>query len=302
MDDGFGNTDLLNNWMTVEFYLDMAAGTATIILKNGEFVFSVTEPIPSASREKPGHLAFTPHRSGSVGVNCKISNVEWGTFTGGAPVVTAPPTDEPTDAPTAEPGVPGMDNFQSGEAYAGQFNDIAGRDMAVWVERVYEYGIVSGKGDGVYDPEGNVTYAEAIVFANKIHAIYKYGTADVITPIPDEEWYAGHIAYAEKEGIIETGRFDMPMNDAATRAVIMRLLAKSLPAGEWGKLNTFTSVHDVDANDAEIIKLYEAGIITGKDERGTFGGDDLVTREQVAAMVARIVDVQWRRTGSTYNS
>ena len=43
-------------------------------------------------------------------------------------------------------------------------------------------------------------------------------------------------------------------------------------------------------NSAAILRLYQAGVLTGVDEAGNFGGERELTRAQAAIMLARVLD------------
>ena len=45
-----------------------------------------------------------------------------------------------------------------------------------------------------------------------------------------------------------------------------------------------------DPDDTAILRLYNAGILTGVDDKGTFLPDAPITREQIAAVVTRAAD------------
>jgi hypothetical protein len=60
-----------------------------------------------------------------------------------------------------------------------------------------------------------------------------------------------------------------------------------------------TALPDVASDDpacAAILRLYNAGILTGVDDKGTFLPDALITREQIAAVVTRAADPGLRKT------
>ena len=55
----------------------------------------------------------------------------------------------------------------------------------------------------------------------------------------------------------------------------------------------------MDAGDPRlpaVLQLYNAGILTGTDDKGTFRPDALILREQAAAMMTRVSDPELRQT------
>ncbi len=84
--------------------------------------------------------------------------------------------------------------------------------------------------------------------------------------------------------------------DNATRALFAWLV--DLTAGKLEAVNETASAPDVvvgETQDAEsILRLYQAGVLTGADAAGTFGGDKELTRAQAAIMMARVLEPSLR--------
>ena len=68
----------------------------------------------------------------------------------------------------------------------------------------------------------------------------------------------------------------------------------SAAAGELDILNETVNVPDVNPEETQnavtILRLYQAGVLTGVDEAGNFGGERELTRAQAAIMLARVLD------------
>ena len=72
-----------------------------------------------------------------------------------------------------------MENFVRSLVYEDQFADVA--DTAWYSQHVkdaYEYGFVSGNSETTYNPDSEITVAEAIVIACQLHSIYYDETFD----------------------------------------------------------------------------------------------------------------------------
>ncbi len=84
--------------------------------------------------------------------------------------------------------------------------------------------------------------------------------------------------------------------DNATRALFAWLV--DLTAGKLETVNETASAPDVvvgETRDAEsILRLYQAGVLTGVDAAGNFGGDRELTRAQAAIMMARVLEPSLR--------
>lgn len=80
--------------------------------------------------------------------------------------------------------------------------------------------------------------------------------------------------------------------DNAARALFAWLIERT--AGELEVLNETVDVPDVNPDEtqdaAAILRLYQAGVLTGVDQAGNFGGERELTRAQAAIMLARVLD------------
>ena len=80
--------------------------------------------------------------------------------------------------------------------------------------------------------------------------------------------------------------------DNATRSLFAWLVERT--AGELETVNEAVTVPDVNPDEtqdaAAILRLYQAGVLTGVDQAGNFGGDRELTRAQAAIMLARVLD------------
>lgn len=187
-----------------------------------------------------------------------------------------------------------MEAFEAVNTYTeGGFSDISSGDWFYSdVISAYEYGIAKGADDGRFLPYDLVSISEVIAFGARILSIYN---GDKEQFAADGEWYEPYIEYALANGIINSGDgFLSSVNKPATRAQTAYVLANSLPFTELSNINTsISSLPDVAVSDSyynEIIMLYRAGVLSGKDEYGTFSPTENVTRAEVAATINRIVN------------
>lgn len=188
--------------------------------------------------------------------------------------------------------VGGLDNFSQVKEYtASTFNDVA---TDVWyakdVQASYELGIINGKGNGAFDPKGQLTVAQALSMACKTYELY-YGGDGAFTST-GSKWYDGVIAYALKQGFITEGQFtnyDRPV----TRAELASFFAKAIGADQYKKINDITTLPDIDDNtpyNQDILALYQAGIVTGSDAQGTFHPTSPIIRAEAAAIINRVIN------------
>ena len=197
-------------------------------------------------------------------------------------------------------------NFQKTRAYtAGTFTDIGGQWYTSWIERAYEYGLISGIGDNQYNPAGSLTGAEALTIGARIHATYKYGAGAAASEIEKYQrgggrWYDMYAAYCKAEGLIGNqldGKLEAPL----TRAEMVFAWSRLLLPRDMPKQNTVHSLPDVGPSTPyrdEIIYFYEAGVLTGTDGAGTFLPGNYISRAEAAAIFMRIVEA--RESGRTF--
>ncbi len=192
--------------------------------------------------------------------------------------------------------VPGPENFKKVNTYVpGQFEDVLASDwFAPNVADAYEFGLMIGAGDAFFNAYGDVTIAEAITMAARIHSIYTRGSDRFEKAAL---WYRPYLDYAVWNGVIAGEYTDY--GKTATRAEFAEILAGALPAEALGEINTVVdgAVPDVDPKAGyapEVYKLYRAGILAGNDAYGTFTPGSNIARAAAAAIVTRMADASLR--------
>ncbi|MBQ7565965.1 MAG: S-layer homology domain-containing protein [Oscillospiraceae bacterium] len=190
----------------------------------------------------------------------------------------------------------GMSNFRKTQTYTdGQFADVA---ASAWyaggVRSAYELGLMKGASAAAFNPTGNLTIAEALTIACRMHSIY-HGDGETFpqgTP-----WYQVYLDYGLANGVIKTLNF----NPAAqiTREMFAYVMCGALPSSELSAINNITTVPDVKSDStfgAYVYRLYNAGILTGSDKYGTFKPTTMIQRSEVATIVTRLADKSQRKT------
>ena len=191
-----------------------------------------------------------------------------------------------------------FEHFSAVNQYeSGLFKDVSEDE---WYEEgisiAYEFGLMQGIGNGFFSTDGEVTLAEAVAMAARLHSIYHNGSAEFET---SETWYAPYVFYARKNGIISALYEDYTV--PATRAQFAKILAASLPGTALYEINAIesNSIPDValtsDGGDA-IYQLYRAGVLTGSDEKGSFFPTNTIRRSEAAAIIARMVQPDKRKS------
>lgn len=200
----------------------------------------------------------------------------------------------------------GRENFQKTATYTGgQFTDVAPNQWFYEnVKTAYELGIVKGTGANSYGSKNTVTLAEALALASRLHSIYHTGKADFKQ---GDVWYQVYLDYAISNGIIRncgpvitSGEHGGYAATAATREQFVCMMKNAFPDSEFPAINNIEKgkipdVSTVSFDADAIYTMYNAGIVTGNDSYGTFTPDNTITRSEVAAIIARMVDSSLRK-------
>lgn len=178
--------------------------------------------------------------------------------------------------------------FEKTNTYAdGQFADVPSDAWyASEVQSTYELGLMNGIGGGLFDPEGNVTVAEAITMAARSCAI----NTDESIPASGGEWYQMYLNYAFSKGFVAAGQFEN-YDRPAKRYEVAQLFENAMPDGYFAAKNDVSDVHDIPDSrsyKAAVVTLYKAGVMMGSDAFGTFNPEYNITRAEAAAIINRV--------------
>lgn len=189
-----------------------------------------------------------------------------------------------------------LSGFEKKQDYTeGQFVDVpAGSLWADNVRTAYEFGLMIGVSNTLFQPNGNVTTIQAIIMACRLHNTY----------YANEATFEGggtrpYVEYALEQEIIskEYENYNSPID----RASFAMILGASLPNAVLPAVNVVVdgAIPDVekgtDYYDA-VYRLYRAGILVGNDAKGTFAPSSNITRGAAAAIVSRMANESLRKT------
>ena len=156
----------------------------------------------------------------------------------------------------------GVTNFQKVRDYPG-FSDVSSEAWyAKEVQQAYELGLVNGTGKGAYNPDGDISIAEAITIAAQLNATYN---GETWTP-SGSPWYGNAVNRLVEKGIIERDTFSDYM-DKATRGDLA-IIFNCLPESEFASLGQASQAADIPKDAAyatDAYLLYSAGVIAGTD-------------------------------------
>ena len=198
-----------------------------------------------------------------------------------------------------------FDHFQPVNTFSEEsFADVSGW-FAPYESTVYSMGLMQGSintyGERAFHPDGAITLAEIITLADRIHSTYYNDGEPFLQGSP---WYQTYVDYAVEKGILASADEYENYSVPATRAQCAGILARALPEAAYTQINTVElgAIPDLDMEQKDslsVYTLYRAGIFTGS-AMGAFRPDDEITRSEVAAVAARIVDPSLRVSFSLY--
>ena len=194
-----------------------------------------------------------------------------------------------------------FENFSYSKNWTGsQFSDIpTGEWYYSNVKTAYQLGLMNGVGSGSFSPKANVTIAEAITLAARLHNIY-YNGVDSFTTYDSGNWYDTYVDYAKENGII-SGNYDM--NATATRGQFAQILAaafqddKALAVIRNIDYSKIPDLSGTESYASAVLRMYRAGVLTGSDSKGTFNAGSTISRAEVATIVTRMAVIGLRVTG-----
>lgn len=180
----------------------------------------------------------------------------------------------------------------------GQFTDVpASQWFTKNVAEAVELGLMKGSSATTFKPYGDVTLAEAITMAARIHSIYTTGSENFVQS-SGSAWYQVYLDYAYRNGISQN-YYTCDVTKKATRAQYAEIFANALPDKGLEARNTVAdnAIPDVPLSQSyadAVYKLYRAGILAGGDVKGTFSPLTYITRAESATIVARMANTDNR--------
>lgn len=188
------------------------------------------------------------------------------------------------------------------------FSDVEGHWAEEYIERLASESIISGVGEGKFEPNGQITRAQ---FAQLLMNMNLVPAGDIEVPqfrdVSPDAWYSEAVTWAVSCGAAEgmgDGTFapDAPITREQMAAMMNRFL-------KLAGIET-TAVTEADFIDAEQISdwaaadvkaLAKAGIINGRDD-GRFDPENNMTRAESAAVICRVLDLRQEKPAADGNS
>ena len=193
--------------------------------------------------------------------------------------------------------------------YDGRFADVS---ESAWyyknVADAYELGLINGRSDTAFDPDGTLTIAETIKLAAVSHQLLTKGAVDAETfaVAEGQAWYEPYVAYAAQRDIV-TETYEN-YSESASRAVVGVLFSRTLQSAgaAMTELNPaeYGSLKDVPTEKwyaSSLYRMYRWGILVG-DENGNINPESNVKRSEISAIVTRVIDPSVRKLADGSNA
>lgn len=199
-------------------------------------------------------------------------------------------------------GIQQPDNTQTGEPEGGEaaqpgvsvsFVDIpSGYWGSEAITKAAQNGLMIGVGNNKFDPEGNLTIAQVLTLAYRLH--HQHSGEELPDVSAVAAWYLPYYQYCVENGIIYAEEVSsMGLDDRnITRNEMVRILNKAVSDEQMEAVKQVSNgdIPDVDEDaeyGAEIYRWYRAGVLVGNSD-GLFHGDSALTRAEVATILCRL--------------
>ena len=191
-------------------------------------------------------------------------------------------------------------------AAGGTFADVPDSYWAYpFVEKAADEGFVSGVGSGRFDPNGTVTYAQ---FATMVARSFR---SDVLDTSGGGDWWLPYMEAVYSGGLLEGTQvsdrqsWDSTLvNSPISRYEMAQVMyhVMNLPGAKI-KLPGSAAISQAKQSIADwgsiprnyqdaVAACYAAGLLSGVDDKGTFGGGSDMSRGQSAVVMCRLNGVE----------
>ncbi len=162
------------------------------------------------------------------------------------------------------------------------FPDVAGDHWSyTYVADLYAQGVLGGYPDGCFHPRDTLTWGQSFKLI--------LGAIGVELPErePGQHWAYSYIQPAVDNRLVYSFNADY-LDETPTRRDVARMAARALDLTDISGESPYT-----DCDDGYVVELYEKGIMWGTvqpDGTRTFSPDEPIAREEMAAIVWRMMD------------
>ncbi len=193
--------------------------------------------------------------------------------------------------------------FSVNASAASIFSDVDGHWAQATIEELTEKGIINGKGEELYDPEGSVTRAEFMKLLIVTENAEPNATSGELSDVANAAWYNPYVYAGLDKNVFSLVELEnncfMP-EASADRETVTLWAVRLLGLESETTVTTFSDDEDISNKNA-VAAAYENGIITGDSGTNTFRPKDTLTRAEAAVIIKRVMDKSTVITGNTVN-
>jgi len=198
-------------------------------------------------------------------------------------------------------------NVLTQEAYvcSNPFSDMNGHWAQDIVCRVHSIGAVSGKSEGIFDPDADITKAEAMKVLTILSEKFNSGASSTATGFLDvstAEWSYPYLVSAEINDVIRTRDFGPSFfpNSVVSRGDLVMYAARAIGLTNYDFESSYSDVKNSDYFAYAVASMSEKTVDVPYDdtsdavpviegyEDGTFRPNDPITRAEAVAVLYRM--------------
>ena len=200
------------------------------------------------------------------------------------------------------------------------FTDVPSNHWAyTYVQKASDNKLVSGMGDGLYGVDNQLSAAD---FATMVCALLYPGQADALQGKSTYWWYP-YMETAYQKGLLSgtvagnrraaDGAWYSAVAEAKlTRYDLAQIIYNAQKLQDWEEPNAnylliyMAAIPDwsqIPSNyQTAVVMAYAGGFLTGMDDKGTFQGNEVMTRGQAAVVLCAMLDASKKTTAPTYTN
>ena len=176
----------------------------------------------------------------------------------------------------------------------GTFSDISEHWARQTIENMAKQNIVSGVGDGKFEPDREITRAEFCTIVCRAFDINNNDAGNVFTDVESGSWYEKYVNAAAKAGIVKGADGYFRPDDNINREEIASIMMNILKYKNY-ELNDTEATLFADEDEISdwakeaVEKLSGLGLLKGKDNG--FKPKDNATRAEAATVIERLIQL-----------
>ncbi len=180
---------------------------------------------------------------------------------------------------------------KSEETSEMSFKDIENHWAKEYMQIIINKGIIQGYEDETVRPNSEVTKQEFYVMIDRILELENKEKEVIIKDLDEVSDWAFESTYIlYKNDIIDTDEGYLIPKACITRKEVVESLGKIIKYDEEYKEILFEDIVELDSEELEgLLKVFSAGLISGKDEK-TFAPEDFITRGELSKLLSMLYE------------